>query len=108
VGADVEEGAQGSVAAAGDEDVLLVDARGDVAARLGNLADMAGVMPGAVENRRLLGIKDGRVGVEPGRQGVGGLGVGAEGLIVLSALQEGRIQVGISPVSFVTANVFRN
>ena len=65
MGADVVEAADCTIAALGDEDVLVVDFRGEVGPFVIHLTNMAGVVPCPIENRVLLRLIDAGVGVEP-------------------------------------------
>ena len=69
MGADIVEAAQCPILAAADEDVLVVDGGGDVAAGLRQVADMAGEMPVAEEDRLALPRESLRRGIEMGGQG---------------------------------------
>src|SRR5262245_11120951 len=64
MGADVVEAAQPPVLAAADEDALVMHRGSDVAARLGEVADMAREMPVAEEDRFTRSGEDVRGGVE--------------------------------------------
>ena len=68
VAADVVEGADHAVAAAHDERALAGDVEGHVVAGLGQLALVAGKLPGAAEEELLLELEHLGVGVAPGRE----------------------------------------
>jgi hypothetical protein len=76
--ADVVEAAEHAVLAADDDDVLIGNAAGDVTAGLGQRAKMAGIAPGAGEDRRLLPGIDLWVDIMPRGQGIGPCGIGME------------------------------
>ena len=63
VPADVDEGVQVAVAAAGDDDRDVAGGRGEVRAALGHLAGVVGVLPRATEDPFLLEPEDLCVGV---------------------------------------------
>ncbi len=66
--ADVVETAQGAILSAADEDALVVDRRGDIAAWLGQIAHMPGDVPGPEEDRLALAGGDLWRGVQMGGQ----------------------------------------
>ena len=83
--ANIIEGAQLAIETVGDNDSLFVDLGGEIAAGPGDLALVAGAPPALVEDRGLLGLVNGGVGVEARRQGEGLRGVGADGAFRLVA-----------------------
>ena len=78
MGADIVEAAQAPVLAAADEDALVVDGGGDVAARLRQVAHMAGEMPAPEEDRLALPGEDLGRGVEMRGQGQRARGIAIE------------------------------
>jgi hypothetical protein len=71
VAAEVAERAHDVVAH--DEDRLIADVRRDVRPALGQVGDVAGKLPGALEDPPLLLLDDGRVEVQTRLQGAAGL-----------------------------------
>ena len=67
--AQVVKGAQAAALAARDDDLVIEDAADADGPRRAQLFGMRHTLPGAPEDRRLLGLEDGGVGVEPRRQG---------------------------------------
>ena len=67
--ADVAKGPDLAVVAVQDEHGLVARVGGQVAAGLGKVADMPGVLPGALEDRVQLALEDQWIGVVAGDQG---------------------------------------
>jgi hypothetical protein len=64
VAADVAKRAQLAVVVADDEDRLVADVRRQVRARAGEIGDVPGELPGALEDRALLELGDLRLEVQ--------------------------------------------
>ena len=83
VGADIVKAAELAILAAADEDVLIVDIGGDVAAGIGQIADMARHLPAAEEDRLALPRRRASGGgIEPGGQRIGASGIAADPTLV--------------------------